>query len=460
MGRGTLAVFPFLFCGILSAAADEAPPARTHAFASSDEAILNPERGFYYWIDLVHGRDFRFLRANGDTLGFASVSLSAYRTSPIDSAFLAKLWAGFDAVRASGIKVILRFKYSERPGDPDAPKAWILHHIRQLAPLLQAHSDVIAVLQAGFIGAWGEWHSSTYGLTNPTDENDILRALLAVFPRERAIQVRKPIHKQQALGFAPLGPGEAFSGSDRARVGHHNDAFLSNENDGGTYPSPAEPHKEWVATESRYVPVGGECNRPNVPMTDGPHADWHMTRFRFSFLSRQYQRSVIEAWQRTGWMEVFRRKLGYRIRLLEASWPDAVRPGGILEFSARVRNDGYAPPFNRRPVYLVLAGDAAWHACRLWWVDVRHWDGGGREAFFTARLRVPAGVPPGRYRLSLWLPDAALSLQYRTEYALRLANAGLWDPASGYNVLTRDLLVDPAAPGGADPAAASFAEAP
>ncbi len=460
MGRGTLGVLLSLASGIPASWADEAPPARARAFFPSDEAILNPERGFYYWIDLVHGRDFRYLRANGDTLGFASVFLAAFRHGPIDPAFLAKLWAGLDAVRASGIKVILRFKYSERPGDPDAPKTWILEHIRQLAPLLQAHSDVIAVLQAGFIGAWGEWHSSSYGLTNPADESDVLRALLAVFPRERPIQVRKPIHKQQVFGFAPLSPAEAFSGSDRARVGHHNDAFLSNENDGGTYPSPAEPHKEWVAAESRFVPVGGECNRTNPPMTEGPHADWHMTRFRFSFLSRQYQRAVVEAWRQTGWLEVFRRKLGYRLRLLEASWPDAVRPGGILEFSARVRNEGYAPPFNRRPVYLVLAGDAVWHACRLGWVDVRTWDGGGRDAFFTARLRVPATVPPGRYRLSLWFPDAALSLQYRPEYAIRLANAGLWDPASGYNVLTRDLRVDPGAPGSADPGATVFAEAP
>ncbi|MFN3486541.1 MAG: DUF4832 domain-containing protein, partial [Planctomycetota bacterium] len=101
-----------------------------------------------------------------------------------------------------------------------------------------------------------------------------------------------------------------------------------------------------------------------------------------------------------------------------------------------------------------------WHPCRLWWVDVRTWDGGGREAFFTARLRVPATVPPGRYRLSLWFPDAALSLQYRPEYAIRLANAGLWDPASGYNVLTRNLVVDPGAPGSADPSATTFGEAP
>lgn len=460
MRRSVVAAAFLFLVGAPTFGADEAPPSRTRVFLPSDEAILNPERGFYYWIDLVNGRDFRYLRANGDTLGFASVSLAAYRTSPIESSFLARLWAGLDAVRASGIKVILRFKYSERPGDPDAPKEWILTHIRQLAPVLQAHSDVIAVLQAGFIGAWGEWHSSTYGLTNPADESDILRALLAVFPRQRSIQVRKPIHKQQALGYAPLSPAEAFSESDRARVGHHNDAFLSNETDGGTYPIPAEPHKEWVAAESRYVPVGGECNRLNPPMTDGPHADWHLTRFRFSFLSRQYQRSVIDGWRQTGWLDVFRRKLGYRLRLLEASWPDAVRPGGILEFSARVRNDGYAPPFNRRPVYLVLANDAVWHPCRLWWVDVRTWDGGGREAFFTARLRVPATVSPGRYRLSLWFPDAALSLQYRPEYAIRLANAGLWDPASGYNVLTRNLVVDPGAPGSADPSATTFGEAP
>ena len=75
----------------------------------------------------------------------------------------------FADIREAGVKAIIRFAYNQGPypdSEPDASKAQILRHIEQLAPLLQNNADVIAWLEAGFIGAWGEWHTSTNGLDN------------------------------------------------------------------------------------------------------------------------------------------------------------------------------------------------------------------------------------------------------------------------------------------------------
>ena len=57
--------------------------------------------------------------------------------------------------RKAGIKIILRFAYSIAMDEPDAPLSVILQHLDQLKPILQENKDVIAVLQAGFIGSWG-----------------------------------------------------------------------------------------------------------------------------------------------------------------------------------------------------------------------------------------------------------------------------------------------------------------
>ena len=38
----------------------------------------------------------------------------------------------------------------------DATKEWMLKHIAQLKPIFTEYEDVIDVVQAGFIGVWGE----------------------------------------------------------------------------------------------------------------------------------------------------------------------------------------------------------------------------------------------------------------------------------------------------------------
>src|SRR6185503_20934424 len=102
--------------------------------------------------------------------------------------------SNFSDIRDAGVKAIIRFAYNEGPypdSEPDASKAMILRHIEQLTPLLQKNADIIAWLEAGFIGAWGEWHTSTHGLDNLIDKHDVLQALVAAVPN-RYVQVRYP----------------------------------------------------------------------------------------------------------------------------------------------------------------------------------------------------------------------------------------------------------------------------
>ncbi len=56
-------------------------------------------------------------------------------------------------------------------------------------------------------------------------------------------------------------------------------------------------------------------------------------------------------------------------------------------------------------------------------------------------LGVPPGVAPGRYALSLALPDPKPALAGRPEYAIRFANAGLWDAATGCNDLRHTVTI-------------------
>ena len=72
----------------------------------------------------------------------------------------------------------------------------ILAHLDQLKPFLEKNKDLILVVQAGMIGAWGEWHSSVQGLENSEETKAaVLEKLLSVVPAERNVQVRLPEFK-------------------------------------------------------------------------------------------------------------------------------------------------------------------------------------------------------------------------------------------------------------------------
>ena len=109
-----------------------------HKYEENNATLIAPERGFYKYfrlnkygfqeyIDLANNRDFTWVRESGFSLISARVSLERYRYSDIPDAFLAQIQGGLDAVRAGGIKVILRFNYNngnERGADTSLP--WML----------------------------------------------------------------------------------------------------------------------------------------------------------------------------------------------------------------------------------------------------------------------------------------------------------------------------------------------
>ena len=414
--------------------APESGPMVTRAFTESAADPMNPERGFYVGYDLLGGGDASLVRAAGRTLAIALVNLESYRYKELDGALLSRLDAGFARVRAAGFKVILRFTYNSS-FSADASRDRILGHLDQLAPVIQDNADVIAVVQAGLIGAWGEWHSSTNGLDNPTDRAAILDALLTAVPESRQVQVRTPMYKATYLPGGPLSAAEAYSGSPRARLGHHNDCFLASDDDMNTFAAPVADWKAYVADDGRYTAIGGETCAVYTALTSCTAAMQEMQTQHWSFLNREYNQQVIAGWVNGGCDDDIQRKLGYRFALAQVAYNETVAPGGDLAVELQVANTGWAAPFNRRPVELVLSSGATRQVVRLD-ADARTW-APGTTATVSARLRIPSTFAPGTYTLSLRLPDDSASLASDPRQAIQLANDGLWDAATGDNVLAQ-----------------------
>ncbi|MBI5470757.1 MAG: DUF4832 domain-containing protein [Ignavibacteriae bacterium] len=435
-------------------------------FTSSDQIILNPERGLYdvEVTGMVVGRITPYQRLDlaelrkirqSCTLLFRYFGLKEWRTSELPLHILQNISDDFAAIRSAGLKCIPRFTYSAEIGEPDATLPIILRHIDQLRPILRQNKDVIAVLQAGFIGAWGEWHNSTSGNMALENRRAVLMRLLEAMPTDRMLQVRTPWHKQEVLSLrfdtsAAITAAQAFSGSAVARIGHHNDCFLADASDMGTYwhngAIDTAGAKAYLRLDNRFAPMGGEtCQLSEYSLC--PIALSEMKRLRWSFLNRGYNEKVIGGFTVGGCMTEIERRLGYRISALSGEVSSATAQRGSLQFRLRLTNSGWASPFNRRAVELVMRNRSDGKTFRAGLsADPRFWLTGDTVSI-DASVGVPVSMASGLYSLFLHLADPEPLLHNRPEYSLRLANDNVWDSTTGWNRLADSILIDPSASG-------------
>lgn len=427
-------------------------PRRRVLLEASDEILRNPERGFYRYVDALSEQDLSWVD-DEVSLYFTYIRLDDYRQTPIADGFLEELDSALSRAQGEGVKWIVRFAYNFGPypdSEPDASLPQVLQHIEQLEPLLRSHASLIATVQAGFIGAWGEWHSSTNGIDDIEDKETVLHALLDAVPEERTVQVRYPADLMSLYGERPRSLSQSFDGSHWARTAHHNDCFLAGPRDTGTYPAPTEPevYKQYLEQHNLSTPMGGESCALSAPRTGCVTALEEMERLRFSFINADYHPDVVSGWSEGGCREEMERSLGYRLVVEQVDVPESVAAGDPLQIVLSLKNVGWAAPMNARPLRLVLTDPSASeggtrHHVEAEAEEVRAWLPGS-----TTHLRFAFSLPESwsseRVQIGLWLPDADEALARDARYSIRLAQEG-WDSERGVHQLV-EIPVDSEAP--------------
>jgi len=455
---------------LLGALARCVPRADEVALETSERSFGNPERGFYLHRE-THSNEYRALEAEalqalrlerGITLVYRGFILDDFADAPISEEYLARVDADFAALRRAGMKAIVRFAYTTQvrtaPGSSwpplrpygDAPLPRVLEHLDQLEPLLQRHRAVIAAVQAGFIGLWGEWfytdHFAGDDLDHPSPEQwearrQVAQRLLAALPPSHAVQVRTPLHKWMLVGDrTPLSPAGAHTGTLRARLGHHNDCFLASDTDHGTYREP-QADRAFLEIDSRYVPVGGETCSPNPPRSQCAGALAELERLHWSYLNSAYHPDVLSSWRDGGCLDEIERRLGHRLYAVGASYARQARPGVPWRLQVELANQGFAAPYLPRRVHVVLRHRGSGREFRAdLGLDLRQVGQDGSRRL-DCPLNLDRDMPPGEYAVLLHLPDPDPGLAARPEYAIQLANRDVWEPATGYNRLPASIRV-------------------
>lgn len=481
-------------------------------YQTSTNDFANPERGFYRYSE-TRSSNYTLLSQNTlegyrllhtppganysiySTLVFRYFFLEDFKNSNISQAYLDNIQTDFNTARSSGIKLIPRFSYTDEvnsngcsnwicPPYGDAPKNWVLTHISQLQPLLEANKDVIAAVQMGLVGVWGEnYYTDYFGDAsqppdyklldgNWNDRIEVLNELLDAVPIERMVQVRYPQKKQRTIyGVnAPTNSNalilsEAFLGTNKARIGFHNDCLLSSPDDFGTYTdygnsssssnSDTTNLKPYFANDSQFVVVGGEtCDDGYSPQNNcassngSAYGDTELARMHYSYLNAQYNNDVNNDWEDDGCMDNIKKRLGYRFELQSGLFSNSAQPNQLIDIAINLTNVGYASPYNERDLELILRNTVtsdSWYATLPY--DPRYWFADNTIHNISESLCITNNIPLGTYEVLLNLPDPMPALYSSPEYAIRLANllpdnSDVWEPLTGYNKLGHNITID------------------
>jgi len=418
----------------------------------------NPERGFFYaagyemtdTTTMSPLSDGQFSNDPGHSLIHMEYNLSGFRQDSLSATALRLMNEDFAKMRAHGYKCILRYCYTWTDDRIDgkipdgSPRIWKIH-LEQLKPVLHANADVIACVQAGFLGIWGEWAYTSVKRDSLTlARHALIDQLLDAVPVSRTIQLRTPQYKQSYLGDTmALTSEEAFTGSARARLSHHNDAFLYQASNMGTYQH-RQKDMSYLARECLYLPNGGESDVYNQPVYDkwatGDKAKAEMAYLHYSFLNQGYAPLVISNWRSEGVFGEMAMKMGYRLQLREATIPATAVKGEEMQVELTICNAGYAPPYNERKAYIVLRGEDSCYSFVLQ-SDPRRWLPNGAITQINEQISLPEDMQEGSYEVCLWLPDVDEKIQMDPRYAIRLATDRVWEEETGYNNLRTTVKV-------------------
>ena len=442
--------------------------------------LRNPDRGFHLESNFfVHNfrnpfnaaevfpdsfidRNLKRFDADRDSLTLTQLYLylSEYVDRDIPQEAFDNMQKVFDEMKSKGYKAILRFAYNYKglnyTGGETAEM--IARHLEQLKPFILENIGLIAVCQTGFIGAWGEWHSSPLS-TDQNAKDRLVNGLLDIFPEEYSIELRYPAQKRLLTLDNP---------EDWGRIGFSNDYFTAGEH-------PLAPENDFVPGDESYAMVlrdsPGFFMSGEIPYAENTEWGLHkvisvdktlqiMRDHHYSaFDITQNHELNISHWKKTpltperldsleviydpGYFQdstgslvarsvydFIRDHLGYRLNLCSSSFE---KTGKGVSYEVVFTNTGFAAVMNPHQVHLVFINDNGKivedHI--LAEADPKSWQPycpqSGNHAVLRHALRGTADVRLGHgaYVVGLWMPDASESMHGFPAYDIKWADVPL-----------------------------------
>lgn len=418
-------------------------------YVESTARLMNPDRGFYYPCN-INGTSTGFnyaqinnaigqAKAENKTLIHLRIDISKLsgrangnKDLNLSKADKEDLNSVFDLLRTNKLKAIVRIAYDfdgVENKEPDKIET-ILKHIEQFKEVFEKNKDVITVVETGFIGIWGEMHTSKYA--NPNDTSKVIKALLKSVPDTITVNARTLDMYRNIYGSHPITESIAYDGSDQSRLGMFNDGYLGDETDLGSYKN-REVDLKFLESHAKYTIFGGEAVAPDNKYNDIENAQKEMFRTHTTYLNYMWNTAITQdKWGNTtynGDNEVYKGKtaqkyiedhLGYRFVLKKSRMSKDVKQGEKLAISINIENTGFGNVVNDKKVQLILKSNTDAYKVDTN-VDVREWDS-NKTTTKNMVFTIPGDIVEGEWEVYLKIAD------YDNEqYVIQFANDGIFD---------------------------------
>ena len=384
----------------------------------------------------------RDTRASGQKLALRVMCCSSTPDEPYHPAWLRPLGGR-----------LIQTHYGDGPPlelpDLDDPRILGAHldFIRRLGARYDGHPDIDHI-DLGSVGWWGEWHmSEARNAQMPTAETQqqIVEAYHAAFRQTPVLMLigGGPMFRRAVELGMGCAPTAWATWADSRRPGatcampiRWNCLQRMRSMRGRPRPSHGKP----VGTCGRGSRKAGRCATSSI------------TRLRCTAHTVNNKSAPLPPGAEVRReLERFLRRLGYRLVLVELRHPAQVPPGGVLDVEMKWQNVGSAPCYRPYCVAYRLANERGDAELFVSDVRVNRWWPGSIELFteeflrepgdlpagevvpVTDQIRLPADLPPGRYRLSLAIVDPA-SRQPVVQLGIEGRADDGWYPLSTLNV--------------------------
>lgn len=374
----------------------------------------------------------------------------------LDDAFFSGLRATFENARQNGCTIALRFRYDENGKSNPEPASFdkVLGHINQIkeSGILEEYSDILAFVESGFVGAWGEQHSGKY--VSLEYKAEILDAVLDMVPDEIPVTVRTPNIVAQWLGISlnTLGSFTAEKGSQAARVGIYNDGYMGSDSDLGTF-SDRKTQTDWMYNQMRYTYYGGEFSGniefakkydTYLPENAIPEMyKTHLTYINSNIYSlykdytfgSEYDMDNVDnsAYYGQTVFKFIRDHLGYRFVLRDSDITEKTCQGGNLTINASVENTGFANPVKAQKAEIILEKDGNYISAEAD-TDTREWYSCSVNDI-SLSFKLPAGMETGKWNVYFKLSVGNYEAGNHYMRSVQFANNDIWNGSLGANYM-------------------------
>lgn len=450
-------------------------------YSDSLDTLSNPERGFYEPYTLHLKPEGTAPVKRNDNLIHLRVDLSAFsdnalldatnqvygKSMPLTDDALQVLQDTFEYIREQGHSVIVRTCYDpwyNGKSNCEPEQDTIIGHLQQLGKIYTQYKDVIAYVELGTYGPWGEMHTSK--CCTVENVNAALDALLEATPDDIKIGVRTPNYVAGWLRIKNnneefnvesdvFKAAVAAKGTAAYRVGMYNDGYLGSSTDLGTYSNISrENGVAWLNEFAQYTLYGGEvvADATGSGSVIGPYnsIDYISVegfQTHTSYLNIRWNNNVVAAWKeqiyqkegdeydgQTGFKYV-EDHLGYRLVLRDSKLTDAV-PGGNMSLCLQIENVGFANIINSKKASVILKnenGEIYEIACPG--INPNKIVSGQNNNLETT-ISLPTDIPLGTWNVYLRFSKYGDYLTDNNYQCIRFANNGeYWDEIVGANYI-------------------------